>query len=138
MRKFKAGLFFLVGLMSFCSEAVVASGDPPDGNVTYYEEISGVNILSISEQEKDGTFSIDFDSGMEGFDCDALSGTGLVTFNPESLRSIDMAYAFIVNALMNNRLSVMTIKVRVNEQWDSGAEEMASCEGEGMSFNPSL
>lgn len=115
------------------------AADTPDGDNSYYEELAGENILSVSEQGMDGTFTVEFNSNVEGFSCKSVNGgTGLITFNTESLRSADMVYAFLVNALMNGKLSVISVKVRVDEQWDSGALEFVSCEVEGLSFSPSV
>jgi hypothetical protein len=136
MKFFNSGAFFWVGMLVLMPKLSTAD---PDGPYSYYEELAGINIMSVSEQGMDGTFTVEFDSSVEGFSCKSVNGgTGLITFNTESLRSADMVYAFIVNALMNDKLSVLSVKVRVDEQWDSGAIETVSCEVEGVSFTPSV
>ncbi|MBF1802398.1 hypothetical protein [Alloalcanivorax profundimaris] len=131
MMKIFNGFFLVVSIMV----SGLVAADAPDGDHTYYEDLAGENILSVSEQGMDGTFTVDFNSNVEGFSCKSVNGgTGLITFNNESLRSADMVYAFLVNALMNDKLSVISVKVRVDEQWDSGALETVSCEVEGLSF----
>ncbi|MEQ8259878.1 MAG: hypothetical protein RH947_06265 [Alcanivorax sp.] len=130
------GKLLLLGCLLWTMKAA-AYDDPPDGDHSYHEALLGTNIVSMSEQDIDGTFSVDFDSAASGFSCKQWSsGTGLITFNAENFRSVDMAYAFIANAIMSDKLSKLRVKVRLDEFWDSGARETVTCEAEGVSFVP--